>query len=476
MRRDRWNVGLLAGLACFAAGAFLGSATVLSAGTIGFVFAAYGTLTGAPGGIVEVDRELSRTEATIGETVDVTVTVENVGEHPIPEVRVTEVPPPNLPVVDGALAHATSLESGERDSFTYELETRRGRHGFGELTVLTRNVSGSVESEETFDPETRLSCSTLPAALPPATATMPYDGRVETDSPGEGITFHSIRKFHPSDPLSRIDWKRYARTNELSTVEYQSTRAASLVVVVDSRSSMRIARSNGDTDAISLSVHAGIKLAEHLLGAGNHVGAARYGTHDFLPPTVGHDHAAEIARFLAGAVETWRTGSDGNPLTVSTGGQGESSMLADAGVVGGRYRNDATAGVSAAAGAGDGDPGATAAGDDEPAADGSGAPLTYSRSRRVRLRRLADDAQVVFCTPMLDEEAKTAVEILDAHGHPVTVVSPDVTAAATAAGQLARVRRDLRLRSLLQVARVVDWSPDEQLATAVDRAVRRWRR
>jgi uncharacterized protein (DUF58 family) len=57
----------------------------------------------------------------------------------------------------------------------------------------------------------------------------------------------------------------------------------------------------------------------------------------------------------------------------------------------------------------------------------------------------------------------------------VTIVSPDPSADGSPGQRLARAERTARMTDLRgKGIRVIDWSPGEELATAIDRASRRW--
>jgi uncharacterized protein (DUF58 family) len=82
---------------------------------------------------------------------------------------------------------------------------------------------------------------------------------------------------------------------------------------------------------------------------------------------------------------------------------------------------------------------------------------------------------VVLFTPLADDYVVSVARRLDAYGHLVTVVSPDPTAGRTDGQRLARVERSLRASRLRSAGiRVVDWPPGQPLASAVERARRRW--
>jgi uncharacterized protein (DUF58 family) len=456
--RPRWDVGLAAGLAAGLVGVVLGSATVVAAGVVGLAFAAYGYATRPPEARVQVAREVSNDAPAPGADVEIDVTVRNASDGPLAEIRVVDDPPEDLPVVEGTPAHCTSLDAGETTSFTYTVRSRRGSHRFGDVSVLARNVSGTVEHDREVELSTELTCRAGLDDLPLSPQTTPYSGRVDADAPGEGIAFHSTRQFRPADPMHRIDWKRFAKDRELTTVQYQETRAATVVVLVDAREEIRVARRDGEHDAGEYCAFAAARIAGVQLGASNRVGAALYGRTEFLEPAAGREHNLRIGRFLQAGLADPPSGTRSLFDTDRTCFDGVDTV--DPEVPVGRDHQVAPDGGSA-------DGAGTTGGDD---AGGS----SWSWSLSWLARRLPGDAQVVFCTPLLDDRAANTARQLDARGHEVTVVSPDVTSDETPGGLVERVERRQRVRELRASVRLVEWAPEEALATAVDRSSGGW--
>jgi uncharacterized protein (DUF58 family) len=83
-------------------------------------------------------------------------------------------------------------------------------------------------------------------------------------------------------------------------------------------------------------------------------------------------------------------------------------------------------------------------------------------------KRLSSDAQVILLSPLGDEYITSLALTLEANGHPVTVVSPNVTSDATVGSRLATADRENRISSLRQAEiPVIDWTPDQPLGTSI---------
>jgi uncharacterized protein (DUF58 family) len=55
---------------------------------------------------------------------------------------------------------------------------------------------------------------------------------------GEGLTFSDYRRYSPGDEPGRVDWKLYARTEELYVKEFEEERQATVHVLLDRSRSM----------------------------------------------------------------------------------------------------------------------------------------------------------------------------------------------------------------------------------------------
>jgi len=413
----RWTVGLTLGMVAGAAGLLASSPALFLSGIVGFAYAAYGYATRPPSTEVLVERSLSDPSPVPGERIEVTVTVENVDSRSIPDLRVVDDPPIGLPVVEGSPAFVTGLNPGATASYSYVLKGRRGTHEFGPTTVVTRNVSGETERRRRLENGRSLTCRGRLEELPLDSLTVPYTGRVETDSGGEGIEFHSTRQYTHGDPMSRIDWNRYARTNELTTTVYRKTEAATVVVMVDDRARYRVVRRPGEADSLQLCRHAGRLVVDTLLDSNNRVGVAMFGDGAYLTQGGGRPQAVRARRLLEEGPDAFR--DDDKHVQMAYGGE---------------------------------------------------------RVRTMR-RYFPENSQVVFVTPLLDDKPVRIARRLQGHGHEVTVVSPDTTSTDSPGETVSRIERTERVRSLRETSvRVVDWSPDDPLDVAVQRVRERWSR
>lgn len=384
---------------------------------VGVVFAAYPAVSSASDPSLRLERRLSDPAPSPGDPVDVTVTVTNESDEFLPDVRVVDGVPPGLAVVDGFPRRGTALRGGESTTFSYTVGAARGTHGFEPATVLVRDLAGAFETETNVASEdaTEIDCTAEVADAPLRARTLATIGRVQSTDGGIGTEFHQTRDYQPGDSPSRIDWNRYARTGDLTTIEFREERAATVALAVDAR---RVAYRGPDESphAVSRAVSGARLLFDELVGARNTVGVAGFGREFcWLEPGSGPEHRARAHRFLT-EHETFssRRPEDGTAL-------------------------------------------------DEQAS-------TF-RSH------LPDGAQVVLFSPLCDEAMVETVRRLELDGPAVTVIRPDPTDRGTVGRRLARVEERNRTGALRDAGvRVVTWGPDDSLAAAFDAASRRWSR
>jgi len=423
-RRSTWHWRGVSAVALvgIAVGVLAEQATALLVGVVGISYAAYARSTTAPSPTLSVERTLSPETPSPGESVTVTVSVTNEGDRTLPDLRLVDGVPPALSVVDGSPRLGTALRAGETVSCEYAVEARRGSHAFDPIHVVARNLAGTAERERTVSPAEATPIQCVPPLEPVETAVpvrrqpTGLTGRAKTDIGGEGAEFFATRPYRPGDPLHRIDWNRRAKSGDLATLELREERSVTVVLVVDASDGAAVGPEPREATAIDRSVDGARQAFTALLDDGNRVGVAALADGDcWIPPGAGEVHRTRVRELLAT------------------------------------------------------DP-AFAPGRRPPS------PSFYAWFSRLR-RRLPGDAQVVLFSPLCSDDAVLAATRLEAHGYPVTVVSPDPTSRQTTGNRLAAVVRRFRMADLRSGGvPVVDWGWDDPLAVALARSTRRWSR
>ncbi|WP_144799620.1 DUF58 domain-containing protein [Halorubrum depositum] len=414
----RWDGIRGAALALVGVGVVARRPGLVLLGAVGVGYALYAGLGEAPAATLDVARTVSDATPDPGDEVTVAVRARNVGGAPIADLRLVDGVPPGLEVVDGPARVATALRPGASVAFEYAVRATRGEHEWEALTAISRNPAGSRERTTAIEPTdpARIVCTPELSAggdLPLRGLTTRSHGRMPTDVGGAGVEFHATREYRRGDPLKRVDWNRRARTGELATVELREERSATVVLLIDAREAAYAASEPAGETAVEASVGAAGQAFRALLDGGDRVGIAALGPVDcWLAPGAGTAHAARGRETLAT-----------DPALAPT-----------------------------------------------PSGDRFYRSLWLRRFRR----RLPADAQVLFFTPLVDDAPASLARRIDAHGHLVTVLSPDVTAAGTSGERLAGFERRERLRELRSAGiRAVEWG-GESFPVAVARATSRW--
>ncbi|AFZ73705.1 DUF58 domain-containing protein [Natronobacterium gregoryi] len=423
------GIGVVA-LAAVGIGALAESPAVVLAGVVGVGYAGFARAFDSPTLELSLERSVSETDPEPGDEVDVTVTITNERGSFVPDLRIVDGVPPGMVVTTGSSRLGTALRPGESATLEYTTVVQRGNHAFDPALVLARDLSQSTEREfflgadhgETTvvcEPDLRPIATSVPIR---ATATS-FSGRLLTADGGSGTTFHSVREYRSSDPLSRIDWNRRAKTGELTTLEFHEERSARVVVLVDARKSAYVAPTADGTHAVDRSIAAAGRIGATLLEDGHSIGLAGIGPVGseserrrsdeacWLAPASGRHHELQFRELLA------------------THSQFDASPP-----------------------------------------DREVPWLTQLRTLR---RRLSAETGIVLLSPLCDGGSADVARRLEARGHPVTVVSPDPTADETAGQRLAGVARRVRRFDLERAGiRVVDWPDDEPIDETVARYAR----
>jgi len=441
-RVHRWRGGVAAALALVSVGFLWGNTLLLAAVVVPLTYIVYGSLSRVPPDAeLSVSRAVVDAEPTPGEPVRVELTVENTGPAALTDVRIIDGVPDELAVVEGVPRACVSLPAGERETMTYAVMAKRGRYTFGPTAVRIRTLSASdaVTVELAADGDGTLTCTNTVSEVPLTDATLPRAGTLPTDSGGDGLEFHSTRSYQHGDPVNRLDWRRYAKTGELTTIDYREEQAVRTVLVVDARAAARLTPEPGYPTGAELSAYAAERLFDALSAANVVVSVAAVGLAD-----------EDIAGGLGPDGLAWVDDTDDHTAT-------RVAQLFDAvGAAAARHTPDSadrerpvqrTSALTADGGVADD-------------------PL------EALLARLPATAQVAVFSPLADDWVAECVEACSRRGYPTTLVSPDIARRDTVGTSLFALDRAARLRRAeLAGATTVDWDLDDPIDVALRASV-----
>ncbi|QPV62723.1 DUF58 domain-containing protein [Halosimplex litoreum] len=430
-RTGQWLTAVAITLAVGSVGVYVGRPALLLAAVVGLAYTAYPLVTADPAATLALTRTVDDPAPQQGDAVTVTATLTNTGSRTLPDVRFVDGVPPKLAVTGGTPRRAAALRPGESATVRYAVEARPGTHRFEPATATCYDRSGGVRVEaelavdagpgrgtetngadgadgddESGDVEAvaALACSVPVEGVPPLRRTARATGRTVVDASGSGVEFDRTREYRPGDPADRIDWRRYARTGALTTVEFRPDRRRSVVVCLDARPRSVRRAGDDDVDAVTAGGAAAAALATTLLNRGARVGAARLGSRfELIAPGSGRHHRERVTALLTDATDT-------------VDGPADPSSSADG----------------------------------------------FARQVDELLERTGEDAEIVVVTPLLDELGVDAVRRAAGRGRGVATLSPDVTNDGSLGGELVAVERRNRIEALRATGVPVgDWRPGD---------------
>ena len=419
----RFRVGIGVAFLLVGAGVWSSTPALVIAAMAPLVFITYGALTSA----VPIDNRVTLTRAVTpvrtypGDTVDVTLTVTNDGDRPLVDLRIVDGVPSELPVIDGSPRAGLNLSAGESATIAYTLRARYGEFEYDAVRCQTRSLAATsvYTTEREAVGERRVVADLDSEPDLQAERTTGLSGLLTTDRGGEGLEFFGTRTYQPNDPITRINWRQYARERELTTVEYRQQNAIEVVLVVDARKPAGVAPEATAPTGTELCIHAATEVADALIADRNRVGMAVLGTE---PATTG---------------DTLAWVPPGNDRSVRT----QIRTLLDA----------AAATVK---------PGAEPA-DQEPVE-----PIEL-------IERIPPRTQVLVVTPLADQYPIELVTQLRKAGRHVRVYTPDTVSAGSLGGTVAQTQRTHRLLELRGAGiETVEWDPSEPIEAALSRARR----
>ena len=483
-RVPRWRGALAGTLLMTTLGLLYAEHRLFAAAVVPLAYVAFGALSSLSSATTPgVERTFDPTSPPPGASVKVTLRVRNEGESALSDVRVVDGVPDELAVVEGSPRAALALRPGEGATISYSVVAKRGDHEFDDPAVRARTASATdrVTTAVEVEGETTLSCARSVSDPPFGRASPRRIGTHTTDSGGEGIEFHSTREYRPGDPLSRLDWRRFAKTGDLTTVRFREERAARTLVVVDARPVTRTTPSAGYPNGTELCAYAGERLYDALTAANVATSVTAVGLDEGdvpggLPadalPWAASDDRGSSARLVFEAVG--RAADRDDPDEVPSDGAGEVPTGVTEGVDTVESTAEPATGDSAAVADG-GDSDAPAKGEDE-----------HATIHRL-LARLPADAQVVLVSPVLDDWPASLARSLSVRGYDLAVLSPDVTGGSSggeSSGKggsdrdspgrtVAGTHRAIRLWDLRTTgATTVDWDVDDPLDIALERSLK----
>jgi uncharacterized protein (DUF58 family) len=253
-------------------------------------------------------RSIRRTRIGHGESVEVTVTVQNDGPR-IGELLLVDRVPAALRVAEGSARFAASLPAGGRVQWRYTVIGARGEHRWEALDAEAAGFGGLFMTREALPLPSRLLVLPVAERLSPLRIrplqTRGFAGPIPSRMAGSGTQFLSVREYRLGDPLGRINGRLAARAaGALYTNEFEQERIADVGLVLDTRGQSYLEHQGGRL--FEAGVSAALSLAEAFLKEGNRVALLGYGYGiGRVGPGLGKVQLRRITTALAHAATGW---------------------------------------------------------------------------------------------------------------------------------------------------------------------------
>jgi len=457
----RWSVGIGTALALVGSGLLLTQTVLVVGAVIPLVYLLHGVLSTVPSDVdLSAEREFESAGVTPGSELTVTLTVENTGTDVLPDLRLVDGVPEELTVVAGSPRIGVALSAGDCASTTYTVGLERGRYEFDDPVVRLRSLAGTDERTVTVpaDGERTVACADAVSQPSLADAALGQAGTVAAQTGGAGLEFYATRKYHPGDPMNRIDWHHVAKTGEFVTIQYRRERAVRTVVVVDCRPCARVSYEIGTPTGAAMAAYAGERLFQSLESAGVFTNLTAVGLDDemahltdadglpWLHPGADRERSpSTLFRAIHEIADRHPGRNEGEgPTRQSQEKAHESGQTA--------YRAAQTDHWTAT-----------------PRADGGDTRERPEWTEKL-LARLPAETQVILCSPVADDwPVAFARELTDRE---CVVVSPDVTAGSSYGQRIRAINRRRRLQRLNHHgAKTADWPIDQSIEGTLERAL-----
>ncbi len=270
---EKANLILIVILGLFLA-AVVSQIQALALMAVPFLFYLGAGLLTSPGKIqLTVSRSLAQTRSEANKPIAMLVTIENQGT-PIPRLRIADLIPPNIRVIDGRAEEWVTLPAGEKIELAYTFEAPRGQYVWETTQVTASDPFGLFERKLDLQAEGRLrvlpDTFLLNGANVRPRQTLRAAGLNLSRRPGSGFDFWGVREYHPGDPMRWVHWRLSARhPGMFFTKEFEREEMADICLLLDG--SLAANLKYGAEDLFEYSVQATAALAKWFLRRGDRV-------------------------------------------------------------------------------------------------------------------------------------------------------------------------------------------------------------
>lgn len=230
---------------------------------------------------IEVTRSISKEKIFEKDKVEVTMVLENKGET-ISFLEFFDKISEKINISSGSNYAILTLKKNEKVTIKYEMSCDvRGHYEIGPLNLRSHDFFGLFYREKIIDNSSSLfvipHIEDIRNIYVKEKAKL-YPGAVIANQAGIGTEFYGIRKYVAGDTFKQINWKSFAKFNNVVVNEYALESTTDVVIIIDSRDT----ESMGSTsiNPLEYSVRAAASIASFYLKRRDRVGLLSYGKSD----------------------------------------------------------------------------------------------------------------------------------------------------------------------------------------------------
>lgn len=219
-------------------------------------------------------RSVSRDRGSVGQEVEVRLSLVNEGDR-IASLEVFDSLPLGLEVTKGRPHVYLDLARDETIELAYTVVPRvKGEFAIGPLLLRAREPLGlryeerTIRTEATLVVAPRMQDVRKVRVTPRRVRTLL--GQVRSRQTGLGLEFYSLRDYVPGDEIRHVNWKASARRDRLITNEYEAERSGDAIIILDARAESDVGPVSRSTTEMGIS--ATVSLASRILDMRNRVG------------------------------------------------------------------------------------------------------------------------------------------------------------------------------------------------------------
>jgi len=258
---------------------------------------------------LKVHREMEKAKVFKDDFVHIKVIIENIGKSAFDFIEIRDHYNPQLfRLILGENFISTRIGGKDIIKFSYILEPKvRGEYPIGPLSVIVKDRLG-FNSVERVVPDSVSDILIYPPyedikkieVLGSKRSLQLNYGAQRSKQKGLGSEFYGMRKYVFGDQFRLIDWKASVRTRNLIVKEFESERDITIMILVDSSSTM--AGGMIENTKFEYAIRACMLLTKVALTRRDNVGVFTFSDKkniQYLKPDSGNDHFYQVLDFVA---------------------------------------------------------------------------------------------------------------------------------------------------------------------------------